>query len=231
MGEQAFRLIRAIVPEKTGGDRNSIFIVGDAHQHIYGRRATMTACGINVRGRSRQLRLNYRTSDEIRKWAVSVLEGVPVDDLDEGADSLKGYTSAFRGPAPELASFSSEEKEVGALVEWILAVKAQGTLLGDIGVLLRTTGQIDGVARKLADAGLESIKLRPNMSDDRRQPGVRLSTMHCALDNSIHIISSTVERGRKVWAISRGPVRLGELSEQANCWQASARREFRTSAR
>jgi superfamily I DNA/RNA helicase len=180
MGEQAFRLIRAIVPEKTGGDRNSIFIVGDAHQRIYGRRATMTACGINVRGRSRQLRLNYRTSDEIRKWAVSVLEGVSVDDLDEGADSLKGYTSVFRGPAPELASFSSEEKEVGALVEWILAVKAQGTLLGDIGVLLRTTGQIDSVARKLADASIESIRLRPNMSDDRGQPGVRLSTMHRA---------------------------------------------------
>jgi hypothetical protein len=130
MGEQAFRLIRAIVPEKTGGDRNSIFIVGDAHQRIYGRRATMTACGINVRGRSRQLRLNYRTSDEIRKWAVSVLEGVPVDDLDEGADSLKGYTTAFRGPAPELASFSSEEKEVGAQVEWILARQGTRNVIG-----------------------------------------------------------------------------------------------------
>jgi hypothetical protein len=115
MGEQAFRLIRAIVPEKADGDRNSILIVGDAHQRIYGRRATMTACGINVRGRSRRLRLNYRTSDEIRKWAVSILEGVSVDDLDDGTDSLKGYTSVFRGPAPELAGFSSEGKEVDAL--------------------------------------------------------------------------------------------------------------------
>jgi superfamily I DNA/RNA helicase len=106
------------------------------------------------------------------------LPGCPL--IDTRRCGFDVYTSVFRGPAPELASFSSEEKEVGALVEWILAVKAQGTLLGDIGVLLRTTGQIDSVSRKLADAGIESIRLRPNMADDRGHPGVRLSTMHRA---------------------------------------------------
>lgn len=170
----------AIVPEKANGDSNSIFIVGDAHQRIYGRRAAMTACGINVRGRSRQLRLNYRTSDEIRKWAVSILEGVSVDDLDEGADSLNGYTSVFRGPAPQLVGYSSEAKEVDALVEWLLAIKAQGTQLSDVGILLRTNSQIDQLARKLSDAGIENTRLRPNMADERGQPGVRLSTMHRA---------------------------------------------------
>lgn len=180
MGEQAFRVVRAIVPERTDGDSNSIFIVGDAHQRIYGRRAAMSACGINVRGRSRQLRLNYRTSDEIRKWAVSILEGISVDDLDEGADSLNGYTSVFRGPPPELAGFSNEAKEVDALVEWLLATKALGTQLSDIGILLRTNGQIDQLAHKLSDAGIENTRLRPNMADEREQPGVRLSTMHRA---------------------------------------------------
>ncbi|MBR1331738.1 UvrD-helicase domain-containing protein [Bradyrhizobium ottawaense] len=180
MGEQAFRVVRAIVPERTDGDGNSIFIVGDAHQRIYGRRAAMSACGINVRGRSRQLRLNYRTSDEIRKWAVSILEGISVDDLDEGADSLNGYTSVFRGPPPELAGFSNEAKEVDALVEWLLATKALGTQLSDVGILLRTNGQIDQLARKLSDAGIENTRLRPNMADEREQPGVRLSTMHRA---------------------------------------------------
>ncbi|WP_283848241.1 UvrD-helicase domain-containing protein [Bradyrhizobium sp. NAS80.1] len=180
MGEQAFRLVRAIVPEKVAGDRNSIFIVGDAHQRIYARRATMTACGINVRGRSRQLRLNYRTSDEIRRWAVSILEGVPIDDLDEGTDNLNGYTSAFRGPPPELVGYPSEEKEIKALADWLLALKADGTQLADVGILLRTGAQIDHLARKLTDAGIESVRLRPNMGDDRGQPGVRLSTMHRA---------------------------------------------------
>ena len=94
---------RAGVPPDPGyragdlsGDRNSIFIVGDAHQRIYARRASMSACGINVRGRSRRLRLNYRTTQEIRAWAVSILEGVSVDDLDEGTDTLRGYVSLFQ---------------------------------------------------------------------------------------------------------------------------------------
>ncbi len=42
-----------------------------AFEGIYARRASMSACGINIRGRSRKLGLNYRTSDEIRTWAVS----------------------------------------------------------------------------------------------------------------------------------------------------------------
>jgi len=180
MGEQAFRVVRAIVPERTDGDSNSIFVVGDAHQRIYGRRAAMSACGINVRGRSRKLRLNYRTSDEIRKWAVSILEGISVDDLDEGADSLNGYTSVFRGPPPELAGFSNEAKEIDALIEWLLATKALGTQLSDIGILLRTNGQIDQLGRKLSDAGIENTRLRPNLADEREQAGVRLSTMHRA---------------------------------------------------
>jgi superfamily I DNA/RNA helicase len=50
MGEQAFKLIRALVPENQHNDRNSIFIVGDAHQRIYNRRASMTACGIKIVG-------------------------------------------------------------------------------------------------------------------------------------------------------------------------------------
>lgn len=122
MGEQAFRLIRAIVPETPIGDQNSIFIVGDADQRIYGRRASMSSCGIEVRGRSRRLRLNYRTTQEIRAWAVSVLEGVSVDDLDEGTDTLRGYVSLMHGAAPDLVACASEAGELDGLVDWVRAL-------------------------------------------------------------------------------------------------------------
>jgi len=88
--------------------------------------------------------------------------------------------SVFRGPTPELAGFSSERKEINELVTWLRAMKVQGTQLSDVGILVRTTGQIDNLACKLADAGIDNIRLRPNMADDRGQPGVRLSTMHRA---------------------------------------------------
>ena len=90
MGPEAFRLLRAIIPVATDQpDTNSLFIVGDGHQRIYGRRVVLGGCGIDIRGRSRKLRINYRTSDEIRTWALAILEGIDVDDLDNGRDDCK----------------------------------------------------------------------------------------------------------------------------------------------
>jgi len=179
MGEQAFRLIRAIVPETRSGDRNSLFIVGDAHQRIYGRRASMSACGINVRGRSRQLRLNYRTTQEIRAWAVSVLEGVSVDDLDEGTDTLRGYVSLMRGSAPSLVGYKSEAEELEGLVAWIRALPADQIRLSDIGVLCARKADVERVSGALRAAGIDT-KIFQSGSDERSVPGVRITTMHRA---------------------------------------------------
>jgi hypothetical protein len=48
----------------------------------------MGCCGIDIRARSRKLYLNYRTTDEIRKQAVALLEGRDIDDLDGGQDDI-----------------------------------------------------------------------------------------------------------------------------------------------
>ena len=179
MGEQAFRLIRAIVPETPAGDRNSLFIVGDAHQRIYGRRASMSVCGINVRGRSKRLRLNYRTTQEIRAWVVSVLEGISVDDLDEGTDTLRGYVSLMRGVAPELVGCRSEAEELDGLVAWVRALPPDQIRLSDIGVLCARRTDADRVQGALRAAGIETVMLQSG-ADDRSVPGVRISTMHRA---------------------------------------------------
>lgn len=70
MGHQAFRLIRRIMSGEDG--KNDIFIVGDAHQRIYRHRVVLGQCGVNIRGRSRKLRINYRTTEENRRWATSL---------------------------------------------------------------------------------------------------------------------------------------------------------------
>ena len=188
MGEQAFRLIRAIVPERSGGggDRNSLFIVGDAHQRIYARRASMSACGINIRGRSRRLRLNYRTTQEIRNWAVSVLEGVSVDDLDEGTDTLRGYVSLLHGGEPDLVACSSEEEEIDGLVEWIRNLTAgegqseDRIRAEDVGVLCARNDDRDLIEDGLRKAQFETSRLQAGKPDDRSVPGIRIATMHRA---------------------------------------------------
>ena len=140
----------------------------------------MSACGINVRGRSHKLKLNYRTTHEIRVWAVSILEGVSVDDLDEGTDNLRGYVSIFHGPTPELVHCRSEAEELKGLAAWIKAQPANKINISDIGVLCSKRDDAERVRDALSTAGLETVVLQAGHADDRSLSGVRITTMHRA---------------------------------------------------
>lgn len=179
MGVQAFRLVREIAQARETGERNSIFIVGDAHQRIYNRRASLHACGIDVRGRSRRLRLNYRTSENIRAWAVSVLEGVEVDDLDEDLDTLSGYRSLMNGPDPEIFSATTRDEEFSEILRRIensMSENASDT----IAVLLRKKLHVDAAVEYMENSGKLVIRLSEKEADDPSRQGIRVATMHRA---------------------------------------------------
>ena len=121
-----WKLIRALAPVGP----NDLFIVGDGHQRIYGRKVVLSRCGIDTRGRSSTLKLNYRTTHEIRSWATAMFEGRPVDDLDEGIENLKGYSSLLAGLPPEVHVFASEHEEAGFLVQLLGEAAENGGLEG-----------------------------------------------------------------------------------------------------
>ena len=105
---------------------NDLFFVGDGHQRIYTRnRAAMSRCGIEIRGRSRKLYLNYRTTEEIRRRAVSLLEGCEIDDLDEGHDENRRYKSLSHGAPPIVVTEPTLEaamtRALGLVSEWAAA--------------------------------------------------------------------------------------------------------------
>ncbi len=106
-----WKLVRSIVPE----GKNDLFIVGDAHQRIYGSPVVLSQCGVNIRGRSSRLRINYRTTEQIRSWSMRMLQGLTFDDLDGGVTDDKGDRSLLSGPAPQLYKFDSAESEASLL--------------------------------------------------------------------------------------------------------------------
>ncbi|MFD0855068.1 UvrD-helicase domain-containing protein, partial [Actinomadura adrarensis] len=93
-----WRLLRRLVA--SGPD--DLFIVGDPHQRIYDSHVSLGSLGINVRGRSTKLKLNYRTTQEILTWAVPLLGLVPAQGLDDSADTLDGYRSPMHGRRPSV---------------------------------------------------------------------------------------------------------------------------------
>jgi superfamily I DNA/RNA helicase len=176
--ESELRLLRAMVPQGP----NDLFLVGDAHQRIYGHKASLSRCGINVRGlRSRRLRLNYRTTQSIRNWSVGVLRGMSVDDLDEGTDdALKGYHSLRQGELPEVVHHATEKEEAAFIVARIRSwTGEQARRPSDLCVVARTNGQLEKrYAPLLREAGLpvQFIKRDEASLGD----GIRLATMHRA---------------------------------------------------
>jgi len=161
-----WRLLRAGVAEGS----NDLFIAGDAYQRIYDNRVSLRALGIETRGKSRRLKINYRTSQQILSWALAILTGEPVDDLDGEAESLAGYRSAIDGPVPTIQQFvtPAEEAEfVAAQVqEWI----DSGVTPSSIGVSARTHQDLQPVQRSLTEAGIPW--------SDSGGAGVWVTTMH-----------------------------------------------------
>ena len=175
MGAQAYRLIRRIVP--AGAD--DLFIVGDGHQRIYGRnKVVLGRCGIDVRGRSRKLRLNYRTTEETRSWAARLLAGRAIDDLDGGLDVDKGITSLTRGPEPLLKHFENREKQSAFIVAYLKQVKAEDASLRGVCVVARTRRERDAIAATLTEHELTHVALEAGAIDAAETEGVRLATMH-----------------------------------------------------
>ncbi|HEY8429905.1 MAG TPA: 3'-5' exonuclease, partial [Sandaracinaceae bacterium] len=122
VGASELRLLAALATDWERGQLrpNGLTLCGDGLQRIYRVPVTLRECGIDVRGAaSRVLRLNYRTTEEIRRAAVAVVAGVPADELeDAGRDPLKGYRSLRRGVPPEERRFETPEEEA----DWIAEV-------------------------------------------------------------------------------------------------------------
>lgn len=170
-GNAAFELIRRMVPEGP----NDIFLVGDAHQRIYKQRVTLSHCGVRIVGRSFRLRINYRTTEEIRNFALAVLGGMEPDDLDEGKDSSKGYLSHRHGPVPQAKSFKTFDQEVDAIAEFL---GENPDAWKNYCVTTLSNRKVDDYRTALEERGFTTLVLKAQTQDDQSAEGVRLATMH-----------------------------------------------------
>ena len=174
-GPSAYRLLRAIAgKERT----NDLFIVGDTHQRIYKNKVILSRCGVNVRGRSAKLRMNYRTTEEIRRSAMNVLSGLSFDDLDEGIDDEKGYISLSHGIRPVVTTYNTQDQEATALIKTIKEHIDAGVDPREICVVARTNALVDEYKKYLTSAGIACFEIKRQQADDRSRMGVRLATMH-----------------------------------------------------
>lgn len=177
-GTEIQKLLRKVAGEERPND---LFIVGDAHQRIYNRPAPLSNAGINVVGRSRKLRVNYRTTEEIRDFAMRVLEDIEFDDLDHQIDRSQHYKSLVSGTPPTVEGFSSSTDETDWIAKNIreLTQKDENNLQNsDICVVLRTNKEAERYANMLQEIGIPTTPVSRDGSDAKNTSNVRVATMH-----------------------------------------------------
>jgi len=168
-----WRFIRALVPP----GQDDLFIAGDAHQRLYGAPVRLSSCGINIVGRSRRLTVNYRTSRQILQWCVAIERGEPVDDLDDGTETLAGARSEFSGPAPLTWGANNQNAELHRIIEILTEWHGDQIDWHDMAVMTRYTNGSGKIADDLHSAGIPAIVLAKT-GVESSEDAVRVMTMH-----------------------------------------------------
>ena len=171
----AYKLLRALAGTE---HQNDIFIVGDTHQRIYKNHAILSQCGINIRGRSSYLRINYRTTEEIRRYAFAILNGVDFDDMDGEMVAGKPCQSLTHGEVPAFMNFGTLIEEANYISKEIRSLVDAGVEEKRICVVARTHKLLGNYMSTLMQNGYRIFEIKRNKVDDASYEGVRVATMH-----------------------------------------------------
>jgi hypothetical protein len=154
---------------------NAFMMVGDGGQRIYQGRFSLKSLGINVQGRSHILKINYRTTEQIRRLADRISDS-ETDDLDGHCEQRKGTISLLQGPDPILQSFESPEDEASFVVEQIKSLLSQGFLASEIGIFARTRNLLKPLQDRLSRNKLVWSQLEEQ--DLKTRNAIQIGTMH-----------------------------------------------------
>lgn len=146
---------------------------------------------------SRKLYLNYRTTDEICRQAVALLEGCDIDDLDEGHDDTRGYKSLSHGPVPELRKTSGLEEAAAATIDFIRQWRGAQAEHDNLSfcVVSYSEKSRDALGQQPQAAGIASVCITAQSNHRDAQGQVHLATMHLAKGLELdYVIVVTLER-------------------------------------
>ncbi|MDX0001586.1 AAA family ATPase [Sinorhizobium meliloti] len=173
LGVPELRMMAAIT--RAGPD--SLFFAGDLGQRIFQEPFSWKTLGVDIRGRSRTLKVNYRTSHQIREAADRLLPKV-VQDVDGIEQDRRGTVSVFNGPYPEVRIFPNSDAEIQGVADWINRTVADGAAPAEIGVFVRSNSQLGRARAAVKVSGHTHHELSERLEES--QGRVAIGTMHLA---------------------------------------------------
>jgi hypothetical protein len=173
LGVAELRFLAAIAPAST----DAVFFAGDIGQRIFQQPFSWKGLGIDIRGRSFTLRVNYRTSHQIRIAADRLLPG-SIRDVDGLEDERSSTISVFNGPPPKVLIAPSEPEEINKVADFIRAALKNGIEPAAIGLFVRSKDELSRARAAAAKAGVEATELTGRA--ERTAGRISIGTMHFA---------------------------------------------------
>ncbi len=176
------RFIRSLVEEKS----DDMFLVGDPYQRIFRRKINFSSAGINIRGtRSKRLRINYRTTEEIKRLAISTVRDYSYDNFEGEAEKMDGYLSLFHGEKPKYHLFTTKAEELAYIIKVIKENVNLGLSYSDIAVATRLKDSLREIKSALHQCTLPYFDLT---SQSGSPGGINLSTFHSLKELEFKIV-------------------------------------------
>ncbi|MBI5633903.1 MAG: DEAD/DEAH box helicase [Nitrospirae bacterium] len=159
------------------GSPNGLFFAGDLGQRIFQQPFSWKSLGVDIRGRSLTLRINYRTSHQIRMQADRLLDP-ELADVDGNTEERRGTISVFNGPDPVIMALDTHDEEIASVGQWLADRIAEGIKPHEIGVFVRSEAELDRASAAVKKAGIAFKVLDENVETTIGH--VSISTMHLA---------------------------------------------------
>ena len=173
VGVAQLRFLAALAPK----ENNALFFAGDLGQRIFQQPFSWSALGVDVRGRSRTLKVNYRTSHQIRSQADRLLDPEVVD-VDGNSQERRGTVSVFNGPQPNIRIFDNAAEETVHLGNWLAERVSEGLSPEEVAIFVRSEDEVSRATAAVDAAGMEHQTIEE--AADSPSGKVVVGTMHLA---------------------------------------------------
>jgi hypothetical protein len=198
--DEAQDLPAAILKAIKACARRCVILAGDADQSIYQPGFSFKRAGIDIAGRTRILKTNFRNTAQLHEVAERYRRKSAGKDEESSPEAFRD------GPRPELFEAADADEMLELLIKRIaLFLGPLGYTPENLCIIVPREEDLHTVQSRLQDEGLELADIRDKNFLFSAEGSVRLTTMHSAkgLDfpvvflyiPQLHLVASTVDAG------------------------------------
>jgi hypothetical protein len=182
-----------LIAQMVSPETNSLLLLYDDAQNIYRNgKFSFKSVGIQAQGRTTILRLNYRNTAEILRFAYNFARDVltPEEAEEDGVPLLAPESAGRHGPEPELVRLPSLNEQVDYMAGRLKQLNDEGTPWRDMALLYRNWGDVGKVAvTRLRTAGIPFQWVGKNSPLDTSEDSVKIITYHSSKGLEFPVVS------------------------------------------